>query len=208
MEFSELDLLLMMNCDDIDYSSLSEDMLKTLALENELYIATLALGELEKRESKAVDSIAWKILAESHGDSYLQAAALESLFKVNPEQAFQYMTKQVVSCDPYILNSMMELMLEEQPYFKAKNISSLVKIILARLKKYADKLDFGIKTEFKRTYGQKLSNSYLGILEKSYHNISYSGGSIFKNLFDYIPQEHKLSNFSPRKTTFATNYTN
>lgn len=94
MKIDELDLLMMMNADDIDYSNLSEDMLQTLALDDELYVANYAIAELSRRESKEASSVAWQILSNSLGDCYLQTAALKILFHMNREKALNYISKQ------------------------------------------------------------------------------------------------------------------
>ncbi|GAA6615893.1 hypothetical protein [Scytonema sp. NUACC26] len=70
-----------MTDDDIDYGSLSEDVLKQLALGDELFIATSALVELRLRKSDMAAMVAWEILSNSLGDKYLQATALSVLFK-------------------------------------------------------------------------------------------------------------------------------
>ncbi len=87
-----------MTDDDVDYKSLSEDVLKELALGDELFIATSALVELKLRKSASCAIISWKILSKNLGDKYLQAAALSVLFDMNQEQAINFMLKQTQYC--------------------------------------------------------------------------------------------------------------
>lgn len=150
-----IDDLLMMTSEEIDFESLSEGTLKELALCDDLFIATSALGELSGRNSAEAGPIALKILSESHGDRYLQACALETLFGTNREQATNFIKTQAEICDPYILNTILELMIEEQSYFKSSKTSSLVNVILNRLKRLDKNHPFPrieLEVKFKRLY--------------------------------------------------------
>lgn len=73
--------IMMLDDDDIDYAALSDDMLEQLALCNEFYIATSALNELSGRNSILTVPVAWQIIADKHGDYYLQKLAVELLFE-------------------------------------------------------------------------------------------------------------------------------
>jgi hypothetical protein len=152
MNSDELSLL---TDDKIDYESLSEDVLKELALGDELFIATSALVELRMRKSSIAAPTAWEILSTSHGDRYLQAAALSVLFGMNQEQAINFMSQQVQFVTPYILNTMMELMIENESDFKSEPGLSIVRVIKERLKKCDDKLKFPepeVKDRFLKIY--------------------------------------------------------
>ncbi|RUT04568.1 hypothetical protein DSM106972_041370 [Dulcicalothrix desertica PCC 7102] len=141
---------------DIDYGDLSEDVLKKLALDDELFIATSALVELRLRESLVAAIIAYEILSESKGDKYLQATALSVLFETNQEQAINYMLKEAPSCEPYILNSIMELMIENEPDFKFVPASLLVTIVRERLRELENSTKFTTleaRDKFLHTYG-------------------------------------------------------
>ncbi|BDA66615.1 hypothetical protein CAL7716_007810 [Calothrix sp. PCC 7716] len=130
----DINEFMMLTDEDIDYSSLSVDILKGLALGDELFIATSALGELSRRNSSVAVSTAWEILLNSRGDCYLQAAALETIFEYDQEKALTYISEQVPKCNTYILNSILEIMIENEFVFKSKNVSSLVSIVLQRVK--------------------------------------------------------------------------
>jgi hypothetical protein len=123
-----------MTDDDVDYSKLSEDVLKQLALGDELFIATSALVELRLRKSAIAAIIAWKILSKTLGDKYLQATALSVLFDMNQEQAIDFMLKQTQYSDSYILNTVMELMIENETDFKSEPASTIVSLVKERLR--------------------------------------------------------------------------
>ena len=130
----QINELMMVTNEDIEYNILSLDTLQQLALSDELFIATSALGELSRRNSSIAASTAWEILSNSRGDCYLQAAALETIFEYDQEKALTYIRQQVTKCNTYILNSILEIMIENESVFKSKNVSSLVSIALQRLK--------------------------------------------------------------------------
>lgn len=152
----EVDELIMMSDNQIDYSSLSSDTLKTLALGDELFIATSAITELVNRKSSIAGTVAWEILSKSDGDCYLQAAALSILFNLNREQALDYIIKQAQYCNPYILNSIMELMIENESDFKSGHALSFVRIVSGRLKKFDESAKFPepeVRHSFLKLYG-------------------------------------------------------
>ena len=138
----EINELMMLTDNEIDYDTLSEDELKELALGDELFIATSALGELENRKSHLGTEVAWEILSNAKGDRYLQAAALETLFQGNPELALDYMKEQAQKCDRYILNTIMELMIENKDDFKSGIALSVSRLISERIKKVDDEQEF------------------------------------------------------------------
>jgi predicted DNA-binding protein len=130
----EIHKLMMLTDDEIDYNTLSDDELKELALGDELFIATSALGELENRNGNLGAEVAWEILSNAKGDRYLQAAALETLFQGNPELALDYMKEQAQKCDRYLLNTIIELMIENSSDFQSDLASSVSRLIRERIK--------------------------------------------------------------------------
>ncbi|BAZ16002.1 hypothetical protein NIES4071_78750 [Calothrix sp. NIES-4071] len=130
----EINELMMLADEDIDYGSLSVDTLKELALGDELFIATSALGELSQRNGSVAASTAWEILLKLRGDCYLQAAALETIFELDQEKALDYIREQAPKCNTYILNSVLEIMIENESVFRSKNVLPVVSIVIQRLK--------------------------------------------------------------------------
>jgi hypothetical protein len=116
MSFKELDFLLLMNDCDIDYSSLSESMLKQLARKISPYIALSALTELLIRESSEAVPTAYKILSGSLADQYLRGTALKILFRMDHDNALSYMIELAPNCEPYVLNTMLDLLLYESDF--------------------------------------------------------------------------------------------
>ncbi|MEC4813452.1 MAG: hypothetical protein SAK29_09300 [Scytonema sp. PMC 1069.18] len=142
--------------DDIDYSNLSEDVLRELALGDELFIATSALVELRLRKNAVAATIAREILSKSLGDKYLQATALSVLFDMNQEQAINFMLKQAQDSDSYLLNTIMELMIENEADFKSEPASSIVNIVKDRLLELSNSKRFPepeVKEKFLHLYG-------------------------------------------------------
>jgi len=84
------DELMMLTEDQIDFESLSIDILKNLALGDELFMATSALAELGFRDQKQAEMIAWKILSGQKGDAHLKALALEVMFNCNPDKTIDF----------------------------------------------------------------------------------------------------------------------
>lgn len=138
MKFDELDLFMLMDASDIEYSNLPEDILVKLSLCDELYIANYALAELSARDSNQASVVAWKILSTLKGDYYLQAAALSVLFETDKEKALDYINKQVQHFDLFMLNEVMQLMVENFSDFVAKNSYKIVSVISDKLKKIND----------------------------------------------------------------------
>jgi hypothetical protein len=130
----EIHELMMLTDDEIDYNTLSDDELKELALGDELFIATSALGELENRNGNLGAEVAWEILSNAKGDRYLQAAALETFFQGNPELALDYMKEQAQKCDRYVLKTILELMIENSSDFQSQLASSVSHILGERIK--------------------------------------------------------------------------
>ena len=114
-----LDELTLLGDQEIDYDTLSDDILAELALGDDLFIANSALSELTIRKSIKTISVAQQILDQSYADRYLLAAALQSLFKMSPAQAVGYIKSYAMRGDAYINNSIAELMMENESYFRA-----------------------------------------------------------------------------------------
>ena len=152
---NDIDKLLILTADEINFSRLTPKILEKLALSEDLFIATLALGELLNRDNSAAATIAQTILAESLGDHFLQASALETLFRTAPKQALTYMTAHVADCDLYFLNTMMELSIEEVPFFKSQANLELITVVLDRLltlDNNVTQVDPKVRAKFKKTY--------------------------------------------------------
>lgn len=142
MSFKELDYLLLMNDCDIDYNTLSESMLKQLALEIEPYIAQSALAELHLRESSEAVPTAHKILVSKQADQYLRGAALEILFRMDHDNVLSYMIELAPNCEPHVLNTMLDLLLYESDF---KYELAVMRLITQRVKLLSDedKEEFG-----------------------------------------------------------------
>jgi mRNA-degrading endonuclease RelE of RelBE toxin-antitoxin system len=138
----EIHELMMLTDDEIDYNTLSDDELKELALGDELFIATCALGELENRNGNLGADVAWEILSNSKGDRYLQAAALETLFQSNQKRALHYMSQQAQKCDRYLLKTIIELIIENPSDFSSGIGWSVSRLARERIKNFKDQEEF------------------------------------------------------------------
>jgi hypothetical protein len=148
--------LLMLTDDQIDYQSLPEDTLEQLALSDELFIATSALTELSIRNSPCAASVARQILSQAHGDHHLQARAVEVLFEVNSKQALDFMRQQVPACDPFMLNIIMELIIENESDFKSEPGLSITHLVIERLQEFDEEATSPnpeVKTNFLKLFG-------------------------------------------------------
>ncbi|MEI6044888.1 MAG: hypothetical protein WCS37_11090 [Chloroflexota bacterium] len=158
INFEEWQNLTVLDHDQIDYKSLPEKALESLALSNELYIATSALVELSIRESKLAPLVASQILSNSLGDSYLQASALSVLFKMERKQALDFMRKHTTFNDPILLNKIMELIMENEDDFILEPNSHLIGLILERLEKPENEENSTTaKADFLNIYASKLT---------------------------------------------------
>ena len=106
------DELMMLTEDQIDFESLSIDILKNLALGDELFMATSALVKLGCHDQEQVEMIAWKILSEQKGDSHLQALALEVMFNCNPDKTIDFIQTHRDGMDNVLLETMKDIMKE------------------------------------------------------------------------------------------------
>lgn len=107
-----IDELMMLTEDQIDFELLSIDILKNLALGNELFIATSALAKLGYRDQKQAEMIAWTILSKQKGDSYLQALALEIMFDCNAEKTIQFIQTHWQTMENIILKTVEDIIRE------------------------------------------------------------------------------------------------
>lgn len=106
----------MLTDQEIDYEQLPEDILEQLALYIEPYVANSALTELIIRESPRATSVALEIMATRSHERYLLSTALLALFRFDREKAWDYMTEHFPIVDPYLLKTMMELLLYETEF--------------------------------------------------------------------------------------------
>jgi len=106
------DELMMLTEDQINFESLSIDILKNLALGDELFMATSALAELGFRDQEQAEMIAWKILSEQKGDSHLQALALEVMFNCNPDKTIDFIQTHQDGMDNVLLETVKDIMKE------------------------------------------------------------------------------------------------
>ena len=97
------DELMMLTEDQIDFESLSIDILKNLALGDELFIATSALAKLEECDKEQAEIISWTILSKQKGDFLLQALALEVMFNCNPDKAINFINAHWETTDDVLL---------------------------------------------------------------------------------------------------------
>jgi hypothetical protein len=120
-----LESLSLLNDSDIDYTSLTLKQLESLALGEELFIATSALSELYCRDQILAENIAWQILDNFSGDVYLQAEALEIAFNCNQNKTINFIEKYFNQFDDYLKNTVQELITENNldRYTFSKNIA-------------------------------------------------------------------------------------
>lgn len=138
----EMHELMMLTDNEINYENLSDDELKELALGDELFIATSALGELESRKSKKASNIACSILSNYKGDRYLQAAALETLFQSNQKRALHYMNQRSRNWDHYLLKTVIELIIENPSVFSSGLGWPVFRLIRERITNFKDEKQF------------------------------------------------------------------
>ena len=166
----EQDYLLMLTDDQINYKSLSEQVLKRLALDVEPYIAQSALTELQIRESEEALPIACQILSSVQADRYLQATAIEILFQMDRDKGLDYMIEYAPSCDPYVLNEMMNLLLYDSDF---KYELAAARLITQRLEYVAQEekeelLEPDVLEEFQRVLHPANSYSSNGFKKNSH----------------------------------------
>lgn len=131
--------LLMLNADDIEYQTLADDVLENLALSSEPYIATLSLTELVRRQSPRARPVIDKLLGgSSQADRYLRASALEGMFELEPDAAMRYIAANAAGSEPYVLNSMVELILVNEPDPEAEPAASAIHAVAEQLRAHPE----------------------------------------------------------------------
>jgi hypothetical protein len=109
----EVTWLLALDVDQIDFTSLTESVLTRLALESELYIATMAIGELASRGSSDTAGTALAILQGDTADGWLKAAALSALSCSKPEAANKYIVENSASAEVPVFFAMLEAAIDQ-----------------------------------------------------------------------------------------------
>lgn len=149
--------LLTLNADEIDYSSLPEAVLEKLALAEEPFIATLAVGELVTRRSSRARPVLSELLdtSKSQADRYLQAAALEGLYEIDANAALQHIATHSAQSDPYVLSSMIELIQGNEPDPNAEPARSAIQAVAARLRSRPEESEITAqqRADFLEAYG-------------------------------------------------------
>jgi hypothetical protein len=128
-----MDKYLMLNFDDIDYVSLTEDQLKDLSVAGEPFIATYALAELTARKSPLTRQVAYELLMSKQTDEQLRASALEALFKEDQAAFEGYVTAHLEQMSEGLFRTVLEILSEEQPSFSTTSSTSLVHAVHSRL---------------------------------------------------------------------------
>ncbi len=129
----DINEILLLNHDQIDYASLLDETLKSLALSEDMFIATSALTELARRKSSLAASVAYNILDKSLGDSFLQSEALETLFDVDHERALAYIGTHARFADSSLVRTMMALMVENSAIFHVVSAASTTRAVTRRV---------------------------------------------------------------------------
>lgn len=150
--------LMILDDEQIDYDTLSEEQLHQLVYSDNLFIATSALIELRFRNKILAALSASYILSKSSGDCYLQAAAIETLFQTNPYGiAMDYMKKLDGTCHPYILNSIMEIIMENLSDFQSEigsKVTQIIYDIVQSLTGGDEFIDSEVKSKFFNWYSE------------------------------------------------------
>lgn len=153
----KIDDLMILDDEEIDYDSLSDEQLHQLVYSDNLFMATSALIELRFRNKILAGLSASSILSKPYGDCYLQAAAIETLFETNFPIAMDYMKKLDGTCHPYILNSIMEIIMENLSNFqseKERKVSQIIYDIVQSLTGGDEFIDSEVKSKFLNLYSE------------------------------------------------------
>ena len=134
----DIDWLTALDPSDVDFTTLPEHLVQQLALGSEPNFATLAIVELRRRGSPLAAETAIHLLSSVEADLYLKSAALSVLFDTDRANALLYMLAHVDNADPYLLNTIMEIMIRKDEFFRADEGSRLVPLVKARLKTISD----------------------------------------------------------------------
>lgn len=100
---------------EINFPTLSEELLEALTEGPDLFVATSALCELGLRRSPRAAALARAILSGALGDRYLQAAALGVLAGADPAGALGFIRAELPTCDAYVFEAMLPILLESLP---------------------------------------------------------------------------------------------
>lgn len=104
MKYEDLALI---DCEQINYKELGDDLLEELIKKNELWDHSLfALTELSMRQSIRLRSIVEDIFTYDYGDEYLKSSAWEELFDFNKLQATKMIEDISLDTHPVILVAM------------------------------------------------------------------------------------------------------
>jgi hypothetical protein len=153
-ELASLELLL---DSEIDYSELSDTILRKLALRNELFIATTALSTLHERKSSLAVPTSVEILEKSHGDGHLQAVALSTLFDLDRMRAVQYMSRATDTCDLIPLSEFITLAAKTpsiDAHFEMREIVSRIEHRLKARESGSGFLDEDVRADFEKLRSQ------------------------------------------------------
>ena len=102
--------LLMMTSDDIDFESLEVDVLEALIRSNEdQFIATDALHELNVKDSQRSLIISKEILEGSFGDKFLMAQAISIIYLLEPNFLFRGFRERISQYGPVLLDELVDL---------------------------------------------------------------------------------------------------
>ena len=116
-----LNALMLIPHDQIDYTSLDADTLRGLATQNsEPYIATSALAELGARAGHEARAAAVTILSTELWDRHLFAFAITTLCDIDCEEAARTMPRLLdVTSDAKVLGAMVECVLSHPDNFSS-----------------------------------------------------------------------------------------
>lgn len=113
---SQVDQLLLLTDQEINYATLSDELLEHLALESDPYIATSAIDQLGLRKSPVAIETAEHLLTHANREHFLQSSALRVLFAMDRQRALTYMLDHVSHAHPQVLNTLVELLLYESDF--------------------------------------------------------------------------------------------
>jgi len=119
--------LLMLTDQEIDFKVLSVEMLEQLALESDPYIANAALTELWARNRTMASEAAQELLARNTNEHFLQATALRVVFANNPEAVLHYILTRGATIHPQLLNTLIDLLMYESDFRYELQLARIVK---------------------------------------------------------------------------------
>lgn len=145
----------MLSDDQINYSSLPDDVLKELVLGPDLFVANSALATLATRHSELATTLSQHILDTKHGDHYLQAAALNTIFEADRQKALELIKRELTGCDPYVFNAILEIMIQHTELFRSLTFQPVVHAACQRINELGDGVKWPaseVKGSFLRLY--------------------------------------------------------